>query len=264
MNNKDIQSLLIKQRLLDPPADGSWGAQSKAAIALFQRRFGLSVTGEPDPKTIAILTNAPAPQIRCRKDLAGRIIRYMLDREYYVPVGDRLYTIVYLEGCNADGTPNADTHNQWNDRRIVIEISDGHPRIVGNWAATSEPGDKYTRTPLNPQGAFRIAFGQYKAWRVGTHKDHEALVQVGEIRGHRDRNKDGMRTGDPEVAGSGFGVNQHWGGDSPTVGGWSAGCLVGQSKQEHRDFMNLIKSDRRYEVNRNYTFMTAVIPGDKL
>ena len=264
MDNKSIQAALIKQRLLDPPADGSWGNQSKLALKLFQERNNLTTTGEPDSKILTLLSVAPEPQIHCGSDFAGRIIKYMLDRGDYVPVGDRLCTIVYTEGCNADGSVNTDTQNQWNDRRIVIEIPDGRPKIVGNWLATSEPGNKYTRAPLNSLGAFRIAFGQYKAWRVGIHKDHEALVQCGEVKGYRDSNKDGMRTGDPVVVGSGFGVNQHWGYDMAQVDGASAGCLVGQSKAGHREFMALIKQDKRYQASSGYTFMTAAIAGDKL
>jgi hypothetical protein len=52
---------------------------------------------------------------------------------------------------------------------------------------------------MNPQGAARIAFGQYTAWQVGRHGTsdrHEALVQVVEVKVHRDLNKDMQRTGD--------------------------------------------------------------------
>jgi hypothetical protein len=87
---------------------------------------------------------------------------------------------------------------------------------------------------------------------------------VGEIKGYRDRNKDGFRTGDPIVTGSDFGVNQHWGGNDPHVNGWSAGCLVGQSTKGHLEFMKIIKSDPRYQANNNYVFLTTIIPGDKL
>jgi hypothetical protein len=74
-----------------------------------------------------------------------------------------------------------------------------------------------------------------------------------------------MRTGDRTETGQ-FGVNQHWGGDSPTddIGRWSAGCLVGRTKEGHREFMKIIKSDPRYLKSRAYVFSSIVIPGDDL
>lgn len=184
-------------------------------------------------------------------------------------LGHKVFTegevnIVYVEGVDLNGKVNADRMNEWNDVRLCYDINNDKPRLIGSWKATTEPGWKYTSSPLNPQGAFRIAFGQYKAWSVGWHKDHEALVQVGEIKGFRDRNKDGFRTGDPIVTGSNFGINQHWGYDMSLVDGASAGCLVGQSRQGHREFMSIVKSDVRYRQNKNYVSWTSILDGSKL
>lgn len=120
---------------------------------------------------------------------------------------------------------------------------------------------------MNRQGAARIAFGQYRAWRMGMHGSgktrHEALVQVNPITVCRDLNKDAIRTGDKLDTGL-FGINQHHGGDSLSIGRWSAGCLVGQSIRGHREFIGILKQDARYLSNPQYTFTTTVIPGDKL
>lgn len=191
---------------------------------------------------------------------ASRIVAYMKKQGYKLFVNPGELNIIYVEGVDTDGLPNADQMNEWNDRRLILDYK---LEIIGNWLATTEPGFKYTAAPLNPMGAFRIAFGQYKAWRVGQHKDHEALVQVAAVPGHRDRNKDGLRTGDPEVSGL-YGINQHWGGDAAKIGAWSAGCLVGQSREGHRQFMRLVKSDTRYQKDKTYTFWSTVLPGDKL
>jgi len=199
-------------------------------------------------------------------ELAKKITTFMEDKGYEIFEGEKYFNIVYLEGANADGTPNDDAPNQWNDRRIVIEIVSGTPQIVGNWKATTEPGNYYTEHPMNPKGAARIAFGQYKAWEIGTHgnsEPHEALVQCAPIKVHRDLNKDGFRTGDAVDTGD-FGVNQHWGYDMQFVGRASAGCLVGQSRDGHREFMRLIKADARYRRDAQFIFTTAIIPGDKL
>jgi hypothetical protein len=193
-------------------------------------------------------------------NFSDKIVRYMKTQGYKLFINPGELNIVYVEGVNKNGGPIPDLMDEWNDRRLIL---DHRLEIVGNWLATTEPGRRYTVVPLNPMGAFRIAFGQYQAWRIGHHKDHEALVQAAPVRGHRDKNKDGFRTGDPEVTGL-YGINQHWGGDAARVGAWSAGCLVGQSREGHRQFMQLVKSDVRYQRDRNYTFWTTILPGDKL
>lgn len=201
------------------------------------------------------------------KSLASQIIRYMSAKKYQIFSGAKQFNIVYVEGMNADGTLNSDRPNEFNDRRILIEITD-KPRIVGSWEATTEPGDYYTINPMNPQGAARIAFGQYQAWRIGFHgkrDTHEALIQVSEVKVWRDYNKDYKRTGDFLTRGL-YGINQHWGYDLPVtkVYNASAGCLVGRSRDSHKLFMKLVKSDIRYERDKNYTFYTAILPGDEL
>lgn len=200
--------------------------------------------------------------IKLGTDFASRVIKRMLDLNYKVFLDDEL-NIVYMEGINLDGTVNTDKPDQWNDLRTVIKVS-GNPKIIGCWQATTEPGVYYTNNPLNSGGAARIAFGQYKAWKIGTHKNHEALVQVGgPVTVMRDGNGDGFRTGDPKNVGY-FGINQHWGGDASSIGRWSAGCLVGQSKDGHREFIRLIKTDSRYQQNSDYIFWTTILDGSKL
>jgi hypothetical protein len=94
---------------------------------------------------------------------------------------------------------------------------------------------------------------------------HEALVQTLPIKVHRDLGEDFERTGDATFVGL-FGINQHWGFDLPKtdIRSASAGCLVGRTKKDHRDFMALLKADPRYEASRGYRFMAAVIPAAAL
>jgi peptidoglycan hydrolase-like protein with peptidoglycan-binding domain len=194
-------------------------------------------------------------------DLAHLVVAAMERRGYQVDRGPGEVNVVYVEGMNPDGTANADEANKWNDLRLLIRFEGGEPRIIGEWAATTEPGRYWTENPMSPLGAARIEFGQYKSWQVGMHRNnHEALVQTGgEVTVCRDLNKDGQRAGDKRQTGE-FGINQHWGYDLPEVEKASAGCLVGQSKDGHRQFMALVKSDPRYQANRKYVFATAVLP----
>ena len=222
------------------------------------RVVSISNDGEPSP--------LPQPKFS-GNDLASRILRYMDDKGYEIFEGARTYNIVYVEGMNTNGVPNKDEFNKFNDIRLVIEIVEGQPKIVGGpWEATTEPGDVYTDQPFRPEGAARIQFGQYQAWHVGTHIDHEGLIQTaGEISVCRDLNKDGARTNDKVYTGR-FEINQHHGYDSSRdyVGTASAGCLVGRSVKEHKGFMRLIKQDRRYIASPDFAFTTTIIPGNKL
>jgi hypothetical protein len=266
MNNKQAQEALINWGLLSPPADGAWGSQSQAALKEFQSYNSLPI-GKLDEATIEALQKSKPPEFLLTIDLASKIIRYMQREKYFISRGPKRFNIVYLEGCDRNGTPNEDKLDDWNDRRILIEIADyQRPLIIGNWLATTEPGAFYTFNPLNPEGAFRIAFGQYRAWVFGRHgrTQYPALVQAGRVAGYRDKNKDGLRTGDPFVAGEYFGINQHHGWDMVMIGPGSAGCLVGQSIEEHERFLDLLRGDLRYQVNPNYIWYTTIIDAGKL
>ncbi len=267
----DIQKILIWLKLLDPPADGKFGPITTEAFKEFQERMRCPEIGVLDNETAKKLietepSELPPPALRPSDDLAGRIIKYMLVKNYHISTRLGEYNIVYVEGMNANGTENTDAPNHFNDRRMLIEIVDGTPKIVGNWEATTEPGRPYTEKPMNDGGAARIKFDQYKAWRVGPHKNQkEALVQVELVTVHRDFDKNYIRTGDKLDTGF-FGINQHHADDAPRhdIGLWGAGCLVGRTEAGHKEFMRLIKQDRRYKLNSNYTFEATVIPGDDL
>jgi lysozyme family protein/peptidoglycan hydrolase-like protein with peptidoglycan-binding domain len=207
----------------------------------------------------------PTTQAPSVSNLAYLVVAALERKGYEVDRGPGEINIVYVEGMNPDGTPNDDEANKWNDLRLLIQFERDHPKIVGKWAATTEPGRYWTENPLSPLGAARIAFGQYVSWQVGMHhaekpSGHEALVQTGGlVTVCRDLNKDGLRTGDRCQTGQ-FGINQHWGYDLAEVDKASAGCLVGQSKDGHREFMALVKSDPRYQANHAHVFATAILP----
>lgn len=269
-----IQVLLIGLALLEPPADGKFGPISTAALQKFQKLMKINEPEQLGAETAKQLIETkpedlPTPPLKLGNDLASRIVKYMQLKKYEIFQGIRQYNIVYIEGLNANGTLNNDPPNYFNDRRIVIQIVDGVPAIVGNWEATTEPGYRYTQRPMNPGGAARIKFGQYKAWQVGIHGTtdrHEALIQTGgTVTVHRDFNKDYQRVGDKEDTGY-FAINQHWGYDLPNNNIYyaSAGCLVGRLRQGHREFMSLIKQDRRFQLNNRYIFYATVIYGQDL
>lgn len=269
-----------------PVADGIVGVETSTAINRFADAIGpvMGFKHEPGiitPELIDLLlgdatrhlfpiVTADQPRDDPQTLFVRKVIRFMIKREYFIALGPDVLNIVYIEGVDGDGRENADEMNFWNDRRLVFRIGDdGNPIVMMNVAATTEPGKYYTQNPLNPLGAARIAFGQYKAHCIGLHNGQQpALVQRGKIRVHRDINRDGKRSAnDPIVIGSGWGINQHSTrpGEPPKlVGKYSAGCLVGQSYSEHMSFIGLCKQDIRFKNNAGYLFPTAVISGTEL
>lgn len=219
----------------------------------------------PQP-TAATPPTTPAP---VDNSFAGRIVRYMESKGYRLAAGTGQLNIVYVEGCNADGTLNDDKPNAFNDRRLLLTFRNSKWEIVGNWEGTTEPGRHYTVNPMNPKGAARIKFDQYRAtWEIGTHGvsvPHEALIQIAPVTVHRDYDKNYIRPGDKLETGL-FGINQHGGYDySPNdISFASAGCLVGRTMAGHREFMAMLKQDPRVRANPKFRFDTTVIPGNEL
>ena len=187
-----------------------------------------------------------------------KIIDYMRSKNYRVLA----LNIVYLEDVNTDTwQPVKGEIDKWDDARCIVR-NDGE--VLLSCEATTEPGKYYTSNPLNDNGAFRIAFGNYQdCWEVGHHHSQLALVQCGVIKGYRDLNKDGLRTGDKIYEGDDFGVNQHTTANEPgsspdLVGKWSAGCLVGRYSSTHYEqFMKICQSMGREK------FDATVIAGDE-
>lgn len=271
--SRDLQKQLIRLGLLDPPADGSFGPASLQAGRQFVRLVSGDKIPSLDFKLAQQLVSADPEMllpVQAGRNLAGALWNAMLQRKFYLARLPGYVNIIYLESANPDGTPNDNRPNRFNDLRIALTVQDGKPVILGKWEATTEPGKFYTDNPLNPMGAARIAFGQYKAWSVGIHGAgtgaHEALVQTGEIRLHRDLNKDFKRDNDPIDTGTSFAINQHWGYDMPIedIGKASAGCLVGRTKEGHRKFMSILKEDPRFKANAGYRFMTAILTSQEI
>ena len=201
--------------------------------------------------------------------LIEKIVSYMEAENYEIFRNPGEKNIIYIEGADKNGTINSDKSNHFNDLRLVFAFNHRDDAVIeGAWEGTTEPGYYYTDNPMNPKGAARIAFGQYRAWQIGIHgvsEPHEALVQVGLVRVHRDYNRDMVRTGDTIDEGY-FGINQHWGYSHPVddIHTASAGCLVGRTRKGHRTFMELVTSDRRYVFNSDFIFTTTIIAGNRL
>ena len=266
-----IQDRLGAFGLLDPPSDGRFGPVSQWAFREFLKRAGLAAKTALDADVArALVESDPARlfPLKRTRTLAGRLLGALLAKSHWVCRHPDAVNIVYVEGMDIDGAPNPNAPNEFNDSRFVLRINRaGNPMLAGAWEATTEPGKFFTNGPqANPDGAARIAFGQYKSWSVGIHRPgtktaQEALVQTAPIDIFRDLNRDFSRNGDRKFTGV-FGINQHAGFDLPKtdIRNASAGCLVGRTTGGHREFMKLCKADPRFATNNGFRFMTAVLP----
>lgn len=203
------------------------------------------------------------PEYLTQNDLVGRIVKAMSRKGYLLFTNPGEVNIAYVEGLNPDGTANDNKPNVFNDLRTTFTFRDNVPVLLGKWEGTTEPSKYWTEHPMQPGGAARVQFGQYTSWQVGIHNgSHEALVQTGgPITITRDRNYDYKRDNDPVQTGF-YGINQHWGYDLPhdNMANSSAGCLVGRTKQGHREFMSIIKADPRYKANDRFIFTSCILP----
>jgi lysozyme len=193
-------------------------------------------------------------------DLANRIYERMKSLNCRF----RAINIVYLEDSDEYGNPLPEKANEFNDRSILLRITDGKPEIIFNALATTEPGAFYTHNPMNPKGAFSIELNKQfrNCWMFGQHGTgrfrHPSLIQVGEITGFRDRNKDSIRSGDAGDRGL-FGINQHgifgYRQTINNIGKSSAGCLVRFDYADHLEFMSILRTWHP----RDYLFDTIVL-----
>ena len=118
---------------------------------------------------------------------------------------------------------------------------------------------------MDRNGAARIAFGQYKAWAVGTHhatqpSAHAALVQVADVTVYRDLNKDFQREEiDPSQVSTA----------STSTGAVTYQTMILEiqvlaaslgARRQAPGVHVVGKKDPRYIVNNSYRFITTIMP----
>ena len=138
-----IQERLTAMGLLDPPADGVVGAVTRWAL----RMAGIKgeLTAENANEILQELSTKTALPLNPRDDLAGRIVRAAKEHDFWIARHKDCCNIFYIEGMDEDGTANANRPNEFNDLRVVIQLTAaGVPKITGMWQATTEPGRYWT------------------------------------------------------------------------------------------------------------------------
>ena len=269
----EFQTRLSNFWLLSDP-DGNWGPISARALSVFKSFRGISEPGLGKATATALINTDPENLIRgyaLDGSWASRTLMWYVNHNFYISTNPGEINICYFRGLSRDGSWNGNEPFVFNDRRVIWRVrKEGNalvPEFVGNWLASCDPGEYYWDNPMNEKGCADIKAWQYQAWSVGFHRGQSgaqnALVQSGEITVLRgsDRIPD---TGDD------FAVDQHSVGEGQDysfgdgVGFWSAGCMIGASRQEHdEEFMPLVQNDPREKAHpRVYQHWTAVINGN--
>ena len=130
------------------------------------------------------------------------------------------------------------------------------------WDCTTDAGTFYRLTPINVNGTAIIVPGQYiGAYKIGLHKNYEAMQQIGNMKYIRDNNRNKILDWVYDKIGYKYEVAvnatniHHAGVDSVTVDNWSAGCIVFKRISEFNIFMSLVKSSRdNYKYNNLFDF----------
>jgi len=131
------------------------------------------------------------------------------------------------------------------------------------WTITTDPGTYWLNRPINKLGTAVLKPNQWiDRWQLGNHKsdpNHPALVQVGPITVWRDSNRDNsVTTGGREDTGL-FGINIHRAnltGRTMSIGKWSAGCQVFQTKTDLDQLLSICNLYRQQTGNRfTYTLL---------
>ena len=191
--------------------------------------------------SFSTITNKPKQADK----IAAALVNYAHSQNWEVRTGERRYNIFYVQGMFPSGIKNDNEPNQFNDSRFLVEVNPT-PRLIGAWFASIEPGNHYTKQPMNALGAAQIQVpGQYKAWRIGKHKGREiALVQVAPVNIIRDFNRNSKIDKEDKKEYSLIGANQHSASDQKFVDNASAGCPVGRTSAGTSRIYELFTSRR--------------------
>ncbi len=92
---------------------------------------------------------------------------------------------------NLFGIRSKESQSDKFDDWVGYWCSDGKNIIFDIFPATTDPGKSWLLTPMRSDGTAIMVPGQYSGlYKIGHHKDYEALEQVGMARYVRDNNKD--------------------------------------------------------------------------
>jgi len=189
--------------------------------------------------------------------IADQIRRLFAKKGYVFFDGDRSFNV------NIVGIRSANPRSgKFDDALLVIQRSASKQWEVYSYRVTTDPGTYYLKSPMNVKGTAILVPGQYRsAYEIGTHKTYDALIQrSGAVKVWRDADRDDVLDWDEGHIHEGYyGINIHRskrGGESESVGRWSAGCQVFKNSGDFDEFMGLCeRSSGKYGNKFTYTLI---------
>lgn len=148
--------------------------------------------------------------------------------------------------------------DEFDDITFVAYRDQENKPVVELYTSTTDPGLYWLKHPMNKDGCFIMAPGQYRgAYKIGPHgsSKYEALRQNSEIAGFRDNNKDGVHDMDWDTLVSGiFWTNLHHAYDSAKVKKNSAGCQVLKYIKDLKRLLSLCKKSINKGYGKTFTY----------
>jgi hypothetical protein len=187
--------------------------------------------------------------------MLSAIVTAIASRAYNV------YTRPYelnIVGIRSDST----TSNRFDDEIHVFFKNGGGQWVHYQFAATTDPGTYWLKSPMHPQGTAILMQGQYRgAYQIGLHRGkYYALVQRLPVTVIRDYDRNAVlvfMNGRPDTGL--FGINIHRAsviGTTKQVDKYSAGCQVFSDINDFNRFMQLCENHRKlYGNSFTYTLI---------
>ena len=141
----EVQSQLALAGLLDPPADGEFGAVTRWALGEFLTHWGLAGAISVDLQVASALLQADAAfPVVTGPDFAGDVVRAMQKGGHWLCRHPKAVNIACVTGMGLDGWPSTNPAIQYRDARLLVRIGEhGMPVIAGAWESLGLTG----RTP---------------------------------------------------------------------------------------------------------------------
>ena len=149
----------------------------------------------------------------------------------------------------------------WDDRVGIVYKDNGQWRDQ-SWQATTDPGLRYLKSPINVDGtAILLANEQYRGvYKIDLHQGkYQALCQRnGDVKVYRDGNRDSHLDLETSTIESGsFGINIHRAHPSRKIAriqGYSAGCQVIQDPVDFESFMSICRKQVELRGWETFTY----------
>lgn len=154
--------------------------------------------------------------------------------------------------------------NKFDDELYMVYEENGQ-KIVKMWACTTEAGNIYLKSPINPKGTAIIVPGQYRGvYAIGRHTNYEALRQQKPFKYWRDNDRDLTHDLEGRIYEENGYTNIHKAGaDSNLVNNWSAGCIVFKRVKDFNQMMSIArKAAKKYGNSFTFTLFQFIQTGN--